>query len=301
MPLTSQPLAIAWPWPRWVEATKSSSRRWAITPAAIASSPAQRGTKPGISPVANSVCRRSSKSRMVRITRYASSSWSFVSSPVDGGATADMRLSSPRLLLLKLLLARLLPGCAHDRVDVDPVRAVGEGDRGGARPLDLALAVEREAAGAVHGHRPGQRLAAGDVDGHNEAWRDRGHDACAGAECEVDGAGRELPGDRGEPDGAGVGLDDEQLGDAVGAPQGSGARERHGADRDVDEREVVADAQRGLADDVLLGGEAGGEAGDRRLAHLRERVVGAGRQRDDRRVAAGLGDDPVRPVAAEDD
>ena len=29
---TSQPLAIAWPWPRCVEATKSSSRRWAITP-----------------------------------------------------------------------------------------------------------------------------------------------------------------------------------------------------------------------------------------------------------------------------
>src|SRR6185295_12247215 len=142
MPLTSQPLAIAWPWPRWVEATKSSSRRCAITPAAIASSPAYRCTNPGISPVANSVCRRSSKSRMVRITRYASSSWSFVSSPVDGGATADMRLSSPRLLRVTLLLRRLQAGCAHDGVDVDAVRTVGQRDRGLAGALDLALAVE---------------------------------------------------------------------------------------------------------------------------------------------------------------
>src|SRR4051812_16134341 len=109
---------------------------------------------------------------MVRITRYASSSWSFVSSPVDGGATADMRLSSPRLLLVKLLLWRLQAGCAHDGVDVDAVRAVGERDGDPAGALDLALAVEREAAGGVERDRAVQRLDLGNVDGHDETWRD---------------------------------------------------------------------------------------------------------------------------------
>ena len=33
------PLARAWPWPRWVLKTASSSRRWAQTPAATASWP----------------------------------------------------------------------------------------------------------------------------------------------------------------------------------------------------------------------------------------------------------------------
>src|SRR5690349_24384732 len=117
---------------------------------------------------------------MVRITRYASSSWSLVSSPVDGGATADMRLSSPRLLGVTLLLRRLhagCAGCAHDGVDVDPVRAVGECDGGFSGTLELALAVEREAAGGVHGVRAIDGLKVGDVDRHHEAGRDRGHDA----------------------------------------------------------------------------------------------------------------------------
>src|SRR3954470_13283024 len=192
MPFTSQPLAIAWPWPRCVLATKSSSRRCAMTPAAMASSPAYRCTKPGISPVANSVCRRSSKSRMVRITRYASSSWSLVSSPVDGGATADMRLSSPRLPLVKLLLWRVRPGCAHDGVDVDPVRALRERDRDLARPLDLALAVEGDGAWRVHGDRAVERLPCSDVDGHDEAGRDRRHHARARTQRHVDRAGRKL-------------------------------------------------------------------------------------------------------------
>src|SRR3954469_4790668 len=253
-----------------------------MTPAAIASSPAYRCTNPGISPVANSVCRRSSKSRMVRITRYASSSWSFVSSPVVGGATADMRLSSPRLLLLKLLLPRVQPGCAHHGVDVDAVRSVRERDRGDAGALDLALAVEREAAGCMDRDRSVQRLATRDIDRHDEPGRDRRQDSLAGAKCEVDGAGGELSGDGGEPDGGGVRLGDEQLGDVVGAPQGFGADEGLRADGDVDEREVVADLQRGLTDDVIGRRKPGGEAGDRRLAHLGERVVGAGGERDDR-------------------
>src|SRR4051812_20978373 len=106
---------------------------------------------------------------MVRITRYASSNWSLVSSPVDGGATADMRLSSLRLLLVKLLLRRLQAGCAHDGVDVDAVRTVGQRDRGEpvpAHPLDLALAVEGDAAGCLHGDRAVQWLYVCDVDGH---------------------------------------------------------------------------------------------------------------------------------------
>src|SRR5215467_3720790 len=48
------------------------------TPTAEASSPAYRCTNPGISPVANSACTRSSNSRIARIIRYASSSCSRV-------------------------------------------------------------------------------------------------------------------------------------------------------------------------------------------------------------------------------
>ena len=40
MPGTSQPLAMLWPWPRWVEATESASLRCMHTPTAEASCPA---------------------------------------------------------------------------------------------------------------------------------------------------------------------------------------------------------------------------------------------------------------------
>ena len=49
------------------------------------------------------------------------------------------------------------------------------------------------------------------------------------------------------------------------------------------------------------GHQAGGDAGHRGLAHLGEDVVGAGRERADRHVAARLGHDAVGAVAAEDD
>src|SRR5207253_9506292 len=44
------------------------------TPVAEASSPAYRCTNPGMSPLANSVCTRSSNSRIVRIVLYACNS-----------------------------------------------------------------------------------------------------------------------------------------------------------------------------------------------------------------------------------
>ena len=82
-------------------------------------------------------------------------------------------------------------------------------------------------------------------------------------------------------------------------------------DGDVDEREVglgavALDAQRALAAQRVRAAAAGDdqpgrEAGDGRLAHLREDVVGAGGEAADRRVAARLGDDAVGAVAAEHD
>ena len=69
IPITSTPLAMQCPWPRWVEAIASRRSRWLHTPVAEASSPAYRWTKPGMSPVANSSWTRSSKSRIVRMVR----------------------------------------------------------------------------------------------------------------------------------------------------------------------------------------------------------------------------------------
>src|SRR4051812_14061080 len=97
---------------------------------------------------------------MVRITRYASSNWSLVSSPVDGGATADMRLSSLRLLLVKLLLRRLQAGCAHDGVDVDAVRTVGQRDRG--EPVPPTRSISRSPSRAM---QPGACTVTGPFSG----------------------------------------------------------------------------------------------------------------------------------------
>ena len=69
MPLTSTPLAMQWPCPRWVLAMWSFGPRWIMIPVAAASSPAYRCTKPGRSPVANSTCTRSSNSRIVFMVR----------------------------------------------------------------------------------------------------------------------------------------------------------------------------------------------------------------------------------------
>ena len=74
--LMSTPLAMQWPCPRCVDAMVSrSGSRCAHTPVADASSPAYKCTKPGMSPVANSSCTRSSKARMDRMVRYTSSNW----------------------------------------------------------------------------------------------------------------------------------------------------------------------------------------------------------------------------------
>src|SRR5829696_10418080 len=109
-----------------------------------------------MSPVANSRCRRSSNSRIVRIVRYASSTWSLVTSPV-GGATADMALSSvsssgPSLSRRGRREGWICRG-PHHGVDVDGQRAGREphGDRLAVAALDLALAVEGDCPG-VAGH-----------------------------------------------------------------------------------------------------------------------------------------------------
>src|SRR5918997_7192778 len=118
-----------------------------MMPAAIASSPAYRCTNPGMSPVANSRCRRSSNSRIVRITRYDSSSCSLIRSPTPGGATADtVSPPSTEAPPWKLRLSRLPVGCLpHRRVDVDRARALDQAHgRGLVRALELALAVERD-------------------------------------------------------------------------------------------------------------------------------------------------------------
>jgi hypothetical protein len=54
MALGSQPFAMQWPWPRWVDAMQSWSFRCMQTPTPDASSPAYRWTKPGMLPAENS-------------------------------------------------------------------------------------------------------------------------------------------------------------------------------------------------------------------------------------------------------
>src|SRR4030095_8549473 len=138
MPCTSQPLAMAWPWPRWVEAMSSSGRRWAQTPVAIASSPAYRWTNPGISPVANSLCSRSWNSRMVRRRRC---SWRAGS----GGALVAI-VGPPRGGLGQELV---VAGGGHDGVHVDDERSPAEPDGDLVVPgeLDLPFPVKGQAAG----------------------------------------------------------------------------------------------------------------------------------------------------------
>src|SRR5919202_5338551 len=155
----------------------------------MASSPAYRWTKPGISPVANSRCRRSSNSRIVRMVRYASSTCSRVMSPAAGGATADMDVSSWGRALEASLTRRVLPGrCiaggrTHHRVDVDRQRPGDEPDgRLAVRPaLDLALAVEGDRArpGRDRDRRPElEDPVLGHADADHEAGRERDvHDA----------------------------------------------------------------------------------------------------------------------------
>lgn len=66
---TAQPLAMEWPWPRWVEAMKSRVRGAMQTPTATASWPAWRCVEPGTRPACASAWTRVSKVRIVRIVR----------------------------------------------------------------------------------------------------------------------------------------------------------------------------------------------------------------------------------------
>ena len=58
------PLATAWPWPRWVDVTRSVGRRQPITPAAAASCPIEEWNEPCILPAKCSDSMRVSSSRM---------------------------------------------------------------------------------------------------------------------------------------------------------------------------------------------------------------------------------------------
>src|SRR4029453_10817264 len=215
MPCTSQPLAMAWPWPRWVEAMSSSGRRWAQTPVAMASSPTYRWTNPGISPVANSLCTRSSNSRMVRIVRYQSRSCSLLA--WSGGAVVAI-VGPPRDGLVQHLQPA---GAGHDGVDVDDERSRDEADgHAVGRPeLDLAFPVQGQAAGPggqghhlAGVHAPGlQHPDLGDQAG-GEGHGDHPRGPLR--------RGAPPPAPRREADGAGAGEGPQRLGDALPPPQG---------------------------------------------------------------------------------
>ena len=67
---TSAPLAMQWPWPRWVDSMRSVSFKAAQMPVAMASSPMYRWVKPGISPLRKSFFTDSSNARIVHMVSY---------------------------------------------------------------------------------------------------------------------------------------------------------------------------------------------------------------------------------------
>jgi len=69
MAVTSAPLAMVWPWPRWVEVMKSLFSRLRQTPAATASWPIDRWTAPLTNPSREPCSARSSNALMRAIVR----------------------------------------------------------------------------------------------------------------------------------------------------------------------------------------------------------------------------------------
>ena len=84
----SAPLAMQWPWPRWVEVIASSVRSARQAPVADASWPIERCMVPCIRPRANRSSTASSNRRVVHMVRSAWRAWS-------GPATGELLMKSP--------------------------------------------------------------------------------------------------------------------------------------------------------------------------------------------------------------
>src|SRR6516162_2545397 len=174
---------MQWPCPRRVLAMVSRSSRLLQTPTAEASSPAYRWTNPGISPVANSACTRSSNSRMVRIIRYTSSRRSRVRafrSTVSVMCTSlDVGVDRTKISGGTSEQAEAGAG-GQDRGHVHAPGPVGPQPDGRlvARPEgELALAVHGDDAGPrvdAMSRAGAHRLDLAHPDRHDQARRDRG-------------------------------------------------------------------------------------------------------------------------------